>query len=129
MSPGIGTVVRTFAYAQMAFAVRVATCNSMHTTEQRFSRWLLLATEMANRDDLRLSQEALARNLGVRRSHLNPLLQRLRNSGLIAVERSRVALLNRAGMRSRTCECHELLHHAMRAEPDPPEGVVSLWAR
>ena len=45
--------------------------------------------------------------LGVQRTSVNPILQRLRADGLIDLGRSRLTLVDRAGLGERACECYE----------------------
>ena len=67
---------------------------------------------MLEEDEIALSQDVFAKMLGVQRSSVSPILQKLRRDGLIALERSRLRLLNRPGLLARACECY----NAMRAE-------------
>lgn len=132
-SPAAAEAVRTYCYAQMAYAVRAATCNAVHSVEQRLVRWLLVASELVGRHGIRVSQEDLAGVIGAGRSIVNPMLQRLKREGLIDVGRQRIEILEHVELRRRTCECHQLLHDALHvvsadaSDADPDEPRLNLW--
>ena len=90
----------------MTCAVRNGACNARHSVDTRLCRWLLTCSDVLEEDEIALSQDVFAKMLGVQRSSVSPILQKLRRDGLIALERSRVRLLNRAGLLARACECY-----------------------
>lgn len=96
----------------MTCAVRNGACNACHSVDTRLCRWLLTCSDVLEEDEIALSQDVFAKMLGVQRSSVSPILQKLRRDGLIALERSRLRLLNRAGLLARACECYK----AMRVE-------------
>jgi CRP-like cAMP-binding protein len=53
-----------YVQAQLVQASQSAGCNAKHNMEQRLARWLLLCTDRAHSDTLKLSQEFLADMLG-----------------------------------------------------------------
>lgn len=80
-------------------------CNSFHSIEQRAARWLLTAQDRAG-DRIELTQEALAGLLGVQRTTVNAVVRGLQDEGLIALRRGGVQVVDRAGLKRRTCECY-----------------------
>lgn len=108
-SPKAEEVIRGASYAQMTYAVRMATCNAMHTAEQRLARWLLIANALLNSHEIRMPQEELANILGIRRSHLNPLLQRLRAAKVIELGRQKIIVADSEALKRRSCGCDALL--------------------
>jgi DNA-binding GntR family transcriptional regulator len=54
-----------------------------------------------------LTQEALAGLLGAGRPGVSMVLRSLERAGLIRRRRSRIQILDRHGIRSRACECHD----------------------
>jgi hypothetical protein len=113
-SAAIEHQIKRFCYAQMAYAVRVGVCGTMHTAEQRLARWLLGAAELLREAEIRLPQDELANILGLQRSIVNPGLQKLKNEGLIDLGRGRLTIRDATGLRRRACECHDLLVRALR---------------
>jgi CRP-like cAMP-binding protein len=89
----------------LAQVFQTAACNARHTIEQRACKWLLAAADRTQSDEITMTQEDLARLLGVGRSFVNRTLRNLRSSGLIETRRSRIVLKNRPGLRHASCGC------------------------
>ncbi len=83
-------------------------CNAFHSIQQRSARWLLIAQDRAG-DRIELTQEALAGLLGVQRTTINAVVRSLQDEGLISVQRGRVLVTDRAGVKRRSCECYALV--------------------
>jgi CRP-like cAMP-binding protein len=89
-------------------------CNSLHSVEQRCTRWLLMAQDRVG-DEFILTHELLAQMLAVRRAGVTVAALSLQRAGLISYSRGRVAILDRAGLEAVACECHEIMRdHAKR---------------
>ena len=54
-SAALRTVALRFAAGLMALSAQTAACNQLHTVEQRFARWLLMAHDRINADVIPLS--------------------------------------------------------------------------
>jgi CRP-like cAMP-binding protein len=80
-------------------------CNTFHSIEQRAARWLLTAQDRSG-DRLELTQEALAALLGAQRTTVNAVVRGLQDEGLIALHRGGARVLDRAGLKRRSCECY-----------------------
>jgi len=94
---------------KMSYAIRNGACNARHPVEQRLCRWLLTCSDVLEEPEIRLPQDVFAKMLGVQRTSVNPILQRLRADGLIELGRSRLTLKDRQGLIARTCECYEAM--------------------
>ena len=90
----------------MAQVAQTAACNSRHTLPQRCARWLLLAHDRVEGDELRLTQEFLSLMLAVRRSGVTVALQTLQAEGLVQSGRGRILVCDRAGLEAAACECY-----------------------
>lgn len=90
-------------YAQVA---QTAACNSRHTLAQRCARWLLLAHDRVEGDELHLTQEFLAIMLSVRRAGVTVAVQALQEAGLVQARRGRILVQDRAGLEAATCQCY-----------------------
>jgi CRP-like cAMP-binding protein len=97
-------------------------CNSMHTVEQRLARWLLMAYDRVQRDELDLTHELLAQALGVRRSGVTIAAGAFKSAGMISYTRGTVRILDRAGLESAACECYR----AMSPQVNLATGPVRL---
>lgn len=94
---------------KMSYAIRNGACNARHSVEQRLCRWLLTCSDVLGEPQIRLPQDVFAKMLGVQRTSVNPILQRLRCEGLIELGRSRLTVLDRDGLRERACECYDAM--------------------
>jgi CRP-like cAMP-binding protein len=94
---------------KMSYAIRNGACNATHAVEPRLCRWLLTCSDVLEEPQIRLPQDVFAKMLGVQRTSVNPILQRLRGEGLIELSRSRLTLRDRDGLKERACECYEVM--------------------
>jgi len=83
-----------------------AACNASHTVEARMCRWLLRMRDLADGDDLELTQEFLAQMLGVRRPSVSLVANTLQKAGLIRYRRGHIRLLDIEGLKEGACECY-----------------------
>lgn len=117
---------------KMTYAIRNGACNARHAVEQRLCRWLLTCSDVLEEPEIRLPQDVFAKMLGVQRTSINPILQRLRADGLIDLGRSRLLLTDRAGLMARACECYEAMsvtETEMRAPQDQPTRAAAFQFR
>lgn len=91
---------------KMSYVIRNGACNARHSVEQRLCRWLLTCADVLERRQIDLRQEVFAKMLGVQRSSVNPILQRLQQDALIEIGRGRVILKDRPALTLRACECY-----------------------
>lgn len=75
-----------------------AACNAGNTLAERCARWLLMAHERVDGDEIRVTHEALAMMLGVRRAGVTVVAASLQLAGLIKVNRGRITVLDRTGL-------------------------------
>ncbi len=90
-------------YAQVA---QTAACNSRHSLAQRCARWLLLAHDRVEGDELHLTQEFLSIMLSVRRAGVTMAVQALQEAGLVQARRGRILVQDRAGLEVVACQCY-----------------------
>jgi CRP-like cAMP-binding protein len=91
-----------FAQAQQS-----AACNASHSVESRMCRWLLRMRDLADSDDLTLTQEFLAQMLGVRRPSVSIVAGTLQKAGLIRYRRGHIRILDQQGLKDGSCECYQ----------------------
>jgi CRP-like cAMP-binding protein len=94
---------------KMSYIIHNGACNARHTVEQRLCRWLLTCSDVLERRQIDLRQDIFAKMLGVQRSSVNPILQRLQADGLIQIGRGRLILMQRAALIDRACECYPVM--------------------
>lgn len=85
---------------------RRAVCNARHHMFERFCMWLLMVRDRAGRDDLPLTQEAVSRQLGVRRAGINEAVGRLEGMGLVEHSRGRLRVADGALLEAAACLCY-----------------------
>jgi len=90
-----------------------AACNVAHAVEQRLCRWILLTHDRAGSDIFALTHEYLAVMLGVRRATVTTIARRLKDQGVVAYTRGRLAVTNRSWLENCSCECYGLIKEQM----------------
>ena len=83
-----------------------AACNASHTVEDRMCRWLSRMRDLAEDDNLELTQDFLSRMLGVRRASVSTIANSLKEAGLIVYSRGRIRVRNRKKLKLASCECY-----------------------
>ena len=97
-SASLRKVLLRYAQAFMVQIAHTALCNGRHRTEERLARWLLMAHDRLDGDEVPLTHEFLSLMLGVRRAGVTVALEMLTKAGLISRSRSRITVLNRGGL-------------------------------
>jgi len=100
------TVMLLYAHAFFNQVAQSAACAHHHLLEQRCCRWLLMTHERMDSDEFLLTQEFLAMMLGVRRAGVTAVASALQRAGLIRYTRGHIAILDRPGLKKRSCECY-----------------------
>jgi len=88
-----------------AFVIQIsqtAVANGRGKIEQRLARWLCMAHDRIDGNELALTHDFLALTLGVRRPGVTLALDHFAQDGLIAVRRGRIAIVNRGLLEKRT---------------------------
>lgn len=91
---------------------QMVACNGLHSVEERFARWLLMAHDRARRDTFDLTQELLAEMLGVHRPSVTVVARTLQSSGLIRYSRGVMTVTDRKGLEATSCECYGVVRRA-----------------
>lgn len=93
---------------------QTAACNRHHSVEQQLCRWLLLTLDRLPSDELIMTQELVARMLGVRREGITEAAGNLQRAGVISYRRGHIAVLDRPGLETCTCECYAVVKKELR---------------
>lgn len=104
-SPALLALLLRYECAFRAQVAQTAACNGRHDVEQRLARWLLMASDRLEANDLPLTQELLSTMLGVRRASVTGAVRILQRSGAIGFVRGRIAILDRQELERTSCEC------------------------
>ena len=108
------TSLTRYVQALMTQIAQAATCNRIHSIEERAARWILMTHDRVGVDDFPLTHKFLAQMLGVRRAGVSEVMARLQRSGLLRYVRGRVTVLNRKGLEKTACECYRVIREEFR---------------
>ena len=97
-SPTMRSICSVSVHSLMRQIMQTAACNARSTLAERCVRWLLMAHDRVDGNELPVTHEALSAMLGVRRSGITVVLSGLQDAGLIRVNRGRITILDRAGL-------------------------------
>ncbi|WP_409560308.1 Crp/Fnr family transcriptional regulator [Hyphomicrobium sp. MC8b] len=97
-SPTIQNLFLKSAYLFMVQVAHTALANAHGQLEERLARWLLMACDRSDGDEMVLTHEFLALMLGVRRAGVTTALQHLTARGLIETARGSVTIRDREGL-------------------------------
>jgi CRP-like cAMP-binding protein len=97
-STSLHQVLLRYVHYFVAQTTQTALANGRSKIEERLARWLLMAHDRLDGDEVPLTHEFLAVMLGVRRSGVTTALQELERKGLIAHRRSLITILDREGL-------------------------------
>jgi CRP-like cAMP-binding protein len=102
-------VVQRYACALIAQLAQTAACYRRHSLDQQLCRWLLTGVDRMGSNEVATTQEGIASMLGVRREGVTEAASSLQKAGLIKYSRGRIAVLSRAKLEARACECYKML--------------------
>jgi CRP-like cAMP-binding protein len=108
-SERIRDLILRFKEALLGQVQQTAACNALHPLEARLARWLLQAHDLTDGRELPLTQDSIAKMLGVRRTSVTLVANRLQTDGLIRYFRGTIAILDRAGLEAAACECYRAI--------------------
>jgi CRP-like cAMP-binding protein len=107
-SPFIANLFCRYSDYLLSTVMQSVACNGFHSITERAARWLLHVQDRAG-DRIELTQEAFAGLLGVQRTTVNAVIKELASEGLINTSRGTVRVVDRAGLKRRSCECYASL--------------------
>jgi CRP-like cAMP-binding protein len=94
-----------YTYAMLVRTRQTIACNCFHLSDARLARWLLMASERAQSEQLFLTQTFLADMLGLRRGTVTEIAGQLWRSKLISYGRGWIRILDRQGLEAVSCKC------------------------
>ncbi len=98
MSGSLHRKLLQFAQVFMTQVTQTALANGRAKIEERLARWLLMAQDRLDSNDVSLTHEFLALMLGVRRPGVTDALNALERKGLVRSNRGAVRIINREGL-------------------------------
>lgn len=119
-----------FDNALIAQTQRTALCNAAHPVEARICRCLLEVQDRIGGDRISLTQDSLARLLGVRRTTVTLVAGRLEMAGTLKCRRGFMQVVDRAALERHSCACYAhakdyaVLLRSNRSHQAPPRVAV-----
>jgi CRP-like cAMP-binding protein len=104
-------VMLRYAKSLISQLMETVACNSLHSADQRVSRWLLTAHDSIQGDTMELTQHAIAESLGLRRATVSEICSQLLASNLIDYSRGKLTVLDHQKLEERACECYRRIRH------------------
>jgi CRP-like cAMP-binding protein len=108
-APKLREVLSAYTQAVLSEAAQEVACNRQHSIDERLARWLLMTQDRVQSDEIRLTQDFLARMLGVRRPSVTVAAGILQKAGFIRYRRGRIEVLDREGLAAASCECYRVI--------------------
>ena len=106
-SPAFRNLLVRHALALFAQAQQSAACNASHSVEARMARWLLRARDLWDGETLPMTQELLARMIGVQRNAISIVAHALQQAGVISYSRGHIEIQDMEALQEAACECHK----------------------
>jgi CRP-like cAMP-binding protein len=88
-----------YTHAFLIQAHQTAKANARSKIEERLARWLLMAHDRIEKDDLVITHEFLSMMLGVRRPGVTVALSLLERTALVSTNRGVISILDRKGLK------------------------------
>jgi CRP-like cAMP-binding protein len=107
--PELKRLCYRYLQAYLSQVSQSVACNRLHSTEERFAKWILMSHDRVKGDEFHITQEFLAIMLGVHRPSVTLVARAFQQAGMIRYNRGTVAVLDRAGLEESCCECYEVV--------------------
>lgn len=105
-SDELHNILLLYAQASLTQIAQSVVCGRHHTLNQQLSQHLLMISDKSLSDEFRLTHEAIAHMLGVRRESVTEAAGALRDCGLIDYNRGHIKVLDRPRLEQECCECY-----------------------
>jgi CRP-like cAMP-binding protein len=102
-------ILSRYALASINQLSQAVACNRLHSLEARCARWLLMAHDRADGDQILVTQDSLSYMLGVHRPAVTLVAGVLQKAGYIDYRRGKIVVTDRRGLESASCDCYQML--------------------
>ena len=93
--PALYSLLLRYAHTVMMTVSQTALSNGIHTVEERLARWLLMAQDRLDTDELALTHDFLSIMLATQRSTVTLAIQALEGYGAIRAQRAQITIRDR----------------------------------
>lgn len=95
--------------AVMTEGTQLVVCNTRHRLKERLARWLLVAHDRLDGDEIPLTHESLSRAIAVRRAGVTVAVGQMEDGGIVRLGRGRLTILDRPALERTSCECYRII--------------------
>jgi CRP-like cAMP-binding protein len=99
-SPTLMPVLLRYVHVYMVQTASTVLANGRAHLAERLARWLLMASDRVDGEDIELTHEFLATMLGVRRPGVTVALKEFERRGLVGVARGAITILDRDALKT-----------------------------
>ncbi len=103
-SRSLQSVLHRYAHTFLIQAAHTAVANAKASIEERLARWLLMAHDRTDGDEVNLTHDLLALMLGTRRPGVTDAIGNLARNGFIRPHRGQILIADRDGLMERAGE-------------------------
>jgi hypothetical protein len=86
-------------------------------------------SDRAESNELHMSHQSIATMLGVRREGVTEAAVKLQAAGLITYSRARIRVVDKAGLRKKSCECYPFMRQQLDGLLHDVPGFLSRKSR
>lgn len=107
--PCFAEALKGYLHVSLIQSSQSAACSLRHALLPRLARWLLMAHDRSDRDQLPITQDLLARSLGVRRPTVSCAFKELESQGAFVKDRGVILITDRPILERIACRCYRLM--------------------
>jgi biotin operon repressor len=105
-SASLRALFARYADCLLAQVFQSTACNAIHSIEQRTAKWITSALDRTGDDAVPMTQEQLAKLLGVGRSYVSRIIQTFKADGILETRRGALVVRKRDLLKARACRCN-----------------------
>lgn len=122
--PALRQLLLGYVQAALVQSAQLVVCNARHPLGERIARWLLVAHDRLDGNEICITHQAIGRALGVRRAGVTTAMGRMEEAGLLRRKRGCVVVLDQAGLEEAACDCYRIIRaEHQRLVCDVPGGT------
>ena len=106
LSSTLRDVLLRYVHSVLVQTAQTAACNARHPLAERLCRWLLMAQDRLQTQQVPVTHELLANLLGVRRSGVTVTIEQLHHSEVLGRARGSIVIRDRAKLEQYSCKCY-----------------------
>lgn len=113
--PELRRILLGYVHAALVHCSQLVACNTRHSLRERLARWLLIASDRLQKDQIPLTHDVMSRAIAVRRAGITTEMGRMEQAGLIRRHRGCISIMDRDGLENASCSCYRVLRVSARA--------------